>query len=122
MRRIAVLLALPLVIVGCLTESRPSTCDESAITIDLQLTGDALTPSDPVACRDQAVTLVLTSKVDGLIHIHGYDRVVPATEVTAGEELRLSFVAERAGQFPIELHPEADATGVSVGVFTVNEP
>jgi hypothetical protein len=60
--------------------------------------------------------------VDGVIHIHGYDQVVPATEVSAGEDLNLSFVAERAGQFPIELHPDADPTSVNVGVFTVHEP
>lgn len=122
MRRLPALMALPLVIAGCVTDSRPSACDQRAITIDLQLTADALTPSDPAVCRDQEVTLVFTSKVDGVIHIHGYDEIVSATEVSAGEELRLSFVAERAGQFPIELHPEADPAGAGVGIFTVHEP
>jgi hypothetical protein len=121
-QRLAALIALALVIAGCVTDSRPSACDEGGITIDVQLTADAMTPSDPAVCRDQDVTLVVTSKVDGVIHIHGYDQIVPATEVTAGEDLHLSFVAERAGQFPIELHPNADPTGVSVGVFTVHEP
>jgi hypothetical protein len=121
-RRLAALVALLLVIAGCVTDSRPSACDQSAVTIDLQLTADALTPGDPAVCRDQDVTLVVTSKVDGVIHIHGYDEIVPATEVSAGEDLRLSFVAERAGQFPIELHPAADPTGASVGIFTVHEP
>ncbi len=122
MRRLAALMALLLVIAGCVTDSRPSACDQPAITIDLQVTADALAPSDPAVCRDQDVTLVVTSKVDGVIHIHGYDEIVPATEVTAGEDLHLSFVAERAGQFPIELHPDADPTGVNVGIFTVHEP
>src|SRR5687767_4721639 len=65
-RRLAALVAIPLVIAGCVTDSRPSACDQSAITIDLQLTADALTPGDPAVCRDQDVTLVVTSKVDGV--------------------------------------------------------
>ncbi len=121
-RRLAALMALPLVVAGCVTDSRPSACDQPAITIDLQLTADALTPSDPAVCRGQEITLVFTSKVDGVIHIHGYDEVVPATEVSAGEDLALSFVAERPGQFPIELHPDTDPTGANVGIFTVHEP
>jgi hypothetical protein len=121
-RRLAAMMALPLVIAGCVTDSRPSACDQPAITIDLQLTADALTPADPAVCRGQDVRLVFTSKVDGVIHIHGYDEVVPATEVSAGEDLELSFVAERSGQFPIELHLDTDPTGVNVGVFTVHEP
>ncbi len=122
MRRLAALMALPLVMAGCVTDSRPSACDQPVISVDLQLTADALTPSDPAVCRDQEVTLIFTSKVDGVIHIHGYDEIVPATPVTANEDLELSFVAERSGQFPIELHPDADPTGVNVGVFTVHEP
>ena len=122
MRRLAALMALPLVIAGCVTDSRPSACAQPGISIDLQLTADALAPSDPAVCRGQEVTLVFTSKVDGVIHIHGYDEIAPATQVRAGEDLELSFVAERAGQFPIELHPGADPTGVNVGVFTVHEP
>src|SRR3990170_1283170 len=76
----------------------------------------------PAACRGQDVTLVVASKLDGIIHIHGYDATVPATEVKAGEELRLTFEAERSGQFPIELHPAGDPQGIGVGVFTVHEP
>ena len=107
---------------ACVDQGRPAACGEPSVTIQLQLTGDALTPSDPAACRGQDVTLVVASKLDGIIHIHGYDATVPATEVSAGEELRLTFEAERSGQFPIELHPAGDPQGVGVGVFTVHEP
>ena len=57
-------------------------------------------------CRDREVTLVVTSEVDGILHIHGYDVEVPATEVTAGEVTELAFTARRSGQFPIELHTD----------------
>lgn len=123
MRRLTLLLAaLTLLATACVEDSRPATCDDPRIELELDLSAEALTPDAPAVCRDQEVTLRIASEVDGVIHIHGYDAVVPATEVVAGEELRLTFTAERSGQFPIELHPADDPRGVSVGVFTVHEP
>jgi hypothetical protein len=106
---------------GCVSENRPEDCDEPAKTIELVITAAALEPNDPAACRDQLVTLLVDSEVDGVIHIHGLDALVPATTITAGEELVLEFTAERSGQFPIELHPADDPQGVSIGIFTVHE-
>jgi hypothetical protein len=118
----AVLLALLVVILtACVTENRPESCDEDATRIELTLRATALEPNDPAACRDQLVTLSLDSEVDGVIHIHGLDAVVPATTVSAGETLTLEFTADRSGQFPIELHPADDPQGVTVGIFTVHE-
>ena len=121
-RMILTLCALAALTTACVDQGRPATCGEPSVTIQLQLSADALTPSDPAVCRGQDVTLVVASKVDGIIHIHGYDATVPATEVSADEELRLTFQADRSGQFPIELHPADDPQGVGVGVFTVHEP
>lgn len=116
------LLLVPITVLstGCVSDSRPAACDEPSVTLELELTADSLRPADPAVCRDQEVTLVIASEVDAIIHFHGYDAVVPATEVSAGEELRLSFSAARSGQFPIELHLADDP--VSIGVFTVHEP
>lgn len=120
---VALLLAsIPALGAGCVTDTRPAACDEPSITLELELTADSLIPGAPAVCRDQKVTLVIASEVDGIIHFHGYDAVVPATEVSAGEKLRLSFSAARSGQFPIELHLADDPEGVSIGVFTVLEP
>ncbi len=107
---------------GCVSDARPAACDEPSVTLELELTADSLDPSAPAVCRDQAVTLVIASEVDGIIDLHGYDTEVPATEVSAGNELRLTFTAQRSGQFPIELHPAQDAAGVNVGILTVHEP
>jgi hypothetical protein len=111
-------------LVACVEEGRPDdeACRAPAVEIELTLDADGLTPSDPAVCGGQQVTLVIDSAVDGLIHIHGYDEAVPATAVQADEELRLTFDAERTGQFAIALHPAEDPAGVSVGVFTVHEP
>ncbi len=123
MRRLTLLLAaVTLVATACVEDSRPTTCDEPRVELELNLGADALTPDAPAVCRDQEVTLRIVSQVDGVIHIHGYDAVAPATEVHAGDVLELTFTADRSGQFPIELHPVEDPRGVSVGVFTVHEP
>jgi len=95
-------------------------CDEDAIEIEVSLTDTEMTPSAPMACRGQQVTLVVESDVDAVFHIHGYDDAVPATEVSAGVSTRLEFTADRAGQFPIEIHPADDPRGVEVGIFTVH--
>jgi hypothetical protein len=123
MRRITLLLAaVTLLATACVQGNRPATCDDPRVELELDLSADALTPDDPAVCRDQDVTLRIASQVDGVIHIHGYDTAVPATEVHAGDVLELTFSADRSGQFPIELHPAGDPRGVSVGVFTVHEP
>jgi hypothetical protein len=108
-------------LVGCVTENRPATCNADETTIELTLSATALEPNDPAACRDQQVTMIIDSEVNGIFHIHGLDDVVPATPVVAGEEVTLDFAADRSGQFPIELHPPDDPQGVTVGILTIHE-
>ena len=122
--RTAVLaLAVGLLVVGCIDQQGlPPDCDETSVTRDATLTATELTPNAIEVCRGQDVTLNIDAQVDGVFHLHGYDDAVPATSVRTGEELTLEFVAVRSGQFPIELHPAADPTGVTVGIFTVHEP
>jgi hypothetical protein len=108
------------VLAGCI--AGPPACEAGTAEVDVTLTADTLTPSDPSVCRGSGVTLTVTPEVDGVLHIHGYDAEVPATPVTQGEVIELSFTAERSGQFPIELHTDENTQGVDVGLFTVNEP
>jgi hypothetical protein len=120
---LAVVLAAAFVaaLAGCVTENRPESCDEDAATIEVTVDASSLEPNDPAVCRDQDVTLVVDSEVDGVFHIHGLDEVVPATTIEAGERITLEFIADRSGQFPIELHPADNPAGVSIGIFTVHE-
>lgn len=124
MRRALVLMAIVLVLAACVEDTRPQgeSCEAPTIEVALTLSEDGLQPASPSVCRDQEVTLAITSSVDGVVHIHGYDDWVPATEVVAGEDLELTFVAEKSGQFRIELHPADDPRGVELGIFTVHEP
>jgi hypothetical protein len=124
-RRIAIAGAsmglLAALLVGCVTENRPATCNADDTTIELTVSATSLEPDDPAACRGQAVTMILDPEVDGVFHIHGLDAVVPATTVVAGEQVTLEFTADRSGQFPIEIHPGDDPQGVTIGIFTVYE-
>ena len=120
MRGILAGLVMVIGLAGCI--GTDSACAELPTRIELTLSAEALTPANPTVCRDREVTLVVTSEVDGVLHIHGYDAQVPATTVTAGEVTELVFTAVRSGQFPIELHGDENTQGVSVGIFTVDEP
>ena len=113
-------LLMAAVLGGCI--GGDADCAAMPTRIELTLTADELTPASPAVCRDREVTLVVTSAVDGVLHIHGYDDEVPATEVTAGEVVELVFTTRRSGQFPIELHTDENTQGVALGIFTVHEP
>ena len=97
-------------------------CASLPAEIEMTLTAETLTPSDPAVCRGADVTLTVTSRVDGVFHIHGYDEEVPATAVSSGEVLELAFTADLSGQFLIELHSDENTQGVTVGILTVHEP
>jgi len=123
-RTFALLTTALLLLTACVEDTGPDAdaCAAPTAEIELDVSAEALDPNDPSACRDQEVTLLITSTVDGVFHIHGYDEEVPATEISSGETVTLEFTAARSGQFPIELHPADDPEGVEIGVFTVHEP
>jgi hypothetical protein len=118
---VSIVVLMAAVVVGCVTQNRPATCDAGETTIELTVSATALEPNDPAACRDQAVTMILDPEVDGVFHVHGLDSVLPATPVMSGEPVTLEFTADRSGQFPIEIHLADDPSGVSIGIFTVHE-
>jgi len=91
-----------------------------AVELDLAISDRTLDPSDPAACRGQQVTLHVTTDEAVVLHIHGYD--AQATELAVGESAEVAFLAERSGQFTIEIHPMEDPAGIEVGVLTVHEP
>jgi hypothetical protein len=121
--RTAVLLwAVALLAAACVDFGLPPDCDGPDVAREVTVTSDAMTPGSIEICRDQQVTLVVDAETDGVFHIHGYDEQVPATTIEAGVEESLRFVAGRSGQFPIELHPAGDPTGIDIGILTVHEP
>jgi hypothetical protein len=116
---LALLLAL---LSACVTQTRPSGCDDAEVTVEVFVTADSMRPENVAVCREQSVTLVINSSTDGYLHVHGFDEYLPITEVSAGSEERVEFTAGRSGQFPIELHLGNDPSGLGVGILTVHEP
>ena len=53
------------------------------------------------ARRGDKVMILIQSEVAGEFHLHGYDREVA---LRPGSKASLAIEADRAGQFPIELH------------------
>jgi hypothetical protein len=95
-------------------------CSQPATTLEASLTDAGLEPSNLDVCREQVVTLTIASEREGFVHIHGYDE--QSAEVLPGEAVSFQFIAERSGEFPIEVHVHGESAGVDVGVFTVHEP
>jgi hypothetical protein len=99
----------------------PATCQEPSVVLHATLAAEQLTPGTLEVCRDQRVTLTIDVQRDGIVHLHGYDDEVAATEVQAGETLDLEFTAVRSGQFPIALHTQDGPAEVTVGILIVHE-
>jgi hypothetical protein len=100
----------------------PPTCHDPEVSFAATLRDEHLDPASFDACRGQAVTISFTVERDGVLHLHGYDDQVPATEVRAGDETIFEFDAVRSGQFPIALHTTDGPAEVTVGDLTVHEP
>ena len=120
-KRAFLLCVVAMALAACVGDHRPDDCNAAETTIELTVRDGTMEPNDPAACRGQGVTLVLDAQVDGIFHVHGLDAVVPATPISAGEELTLEFEADTSGQFPIELHPADDPQGVTIGILTIHE-
>jgi hypothetical protein len=116
---LAVSLAL---LAGCVPDtSLPETCQDTSVEFTATLADGRLDPVTFAACRDQEVTITITVEQDGILHLHGYDDLLSAQEVRAGEEAELSFAATHVGQFPIALHPQGGSSELTVGTLIVHD-
>lgn len=109
-RRAHVLLLLALVLV---TASCASPAAVPPSTVTLAISAEA--PTAPVVEEvplGSVVTLVVSSEVDGLLHVHGYDHEI---SLVAGETVQKSFTASISGGFELETH-DPDAVWVKLVV------
>ena len=104
-----------LVLAGCASSSGP--CGPAALSLEATVTADAMDPSALEACKGQDVTITVSSEIDAELHLHGYDI---EEELTSGATTDITFTADVAGQFIVELH--TDTGEVEVAVLTVREP
>jgi hypothetical protein len=121
--RRAAILIVAAIIAGCVPQQPlPATCNDPAVSLHATLADEHLNPGILEACRGQQVMLSVKIERDGIFHLHGYDDQTSATEVRAGQTLKLEFQAVRSGQFPIALHTTDGPAEVIVGTFIVYEP
>lgn len=95
---VALLFAVvPSTLVGCSGEA-----DVPPETIHLAITGTApVNPGDEEVALGSMVKIVVSSEVDGLLHVHGFEEKV---ELIAGETTEAMFTASMSGVFEVETH------------------
>ncbi|MFY9616350.1 MAG: hypothetical protein WAT58_13215 [Candidatus Dormiibacterota bacterium] len=89
------------------------TLPPNTVAINLTVTGSNVSPQDPSAKKGQNVQMTITTDKDEEVHLHGYDIHFSCK---AGSPLTMNFVADKTGQFEIEL----EATSTHLTNFTVN--
>lgn len=120
---VATLLVLLVAVTACVpSEQLPATCNQEIVSLQATLDGDRLDPATFDVCQNQQVTLTVAVERDGILHLHGYDDVLGAREVRAGEQVALEFRATHPGQFPIALHTLEDSEELTVGSLIVHVP
>ncbi len=120
--RLALAVASLLVVAGCIPNvSLPDTCNQAAVSFAATLADEGLEPPTFDACRGQHLTLAITAEQDGILHLHGYDDLLGAREVRAGQTIDLEFEATHVGQFPITLHTLDGQDAGTVGTLIVHD-
>lgn len=120
---LAVTMLVAALLAGCVPDAGlPANCHDPSVSLEATLVEERLEPATLEVCRGQAVRIAFTIERDGILHLHGYDDQVPATEVRAGEDLDFPFQAVRSGAFPIALHTSDGPAEVTVGSLVVHEP
>lgn len=84
-----------------------------AVTLALDVKGEAMTPSDPHAGAGDTITMTVTADRKEEIHLHGYD--IKFEVEGPGRSVTKTFRADKTGEFPIEI----EDLGKEVGSLTV---
>ena len=103
---------LPLVLILGLTGcSSQDSVEPTTITLAITDSAPAEPRKEPVELGSM-VTLVVTSEVDGLVHVHGFEEKL---DLVAGETTEATFKASMTGAFEVETH-EPDAVWIKLVV------
>lgn len=101
LRALALLLVAALALGGLFVALRPDRSAEGPEkrTIDVEVQGDAMSPTEITVGHGDEVTLKITAERPVELHLHGYDL---EKEVEPEETPELSFEADLTGRFEIE--------------------
>ncbi len=99
--RVLLPLVLFLGVAGCSPEN---TVEPTLIRLDVTESAPA-EPREEDVQLGSLVTLQVTSEVDGLLHVHGFEETV---DLMASETAEVTFKASMTGAFEVETHvPDA---------------
>jgi hypothetical protein len=119
---VALAMAGQLLMAGCVPDvALPARCSQPSVSFEAALTNGRLEPATFDVCRDQEVTIAVAVEQDGILHLHGYDDVLGAMEVRAGQKVDLAFTATHTGQYPIALHTLDGRQELTVGTLVVHD-
>lgn len=105
-------LLLPVVVIlGLLGCSAESEVEPTSVVLDVTATAPA-EPREEAVPLGSLVTLSVTSEVDGLVHVHGFEEIV---DLVPGETAEVTFKASMTGAFEVETH-EPDAVWIKLVV------
>ena len=93
-------------VLGCNSPS-PEQPDATSTIIDASLQSQSLNPKLIEVTQGDNITLRLTTDEPGDIHITGYEIV---KELNVNKKTEISFIAETAGRFNLEIHPATEKT------------
>ena len=102
---------LPLVLVIAFAGCSTTKVEPTTIPLEIRAQAPAAPVDEPVALGSE-VTLEVTSEVDGLLHVHGFEEKI---EMVAGETTTRAFTASMVGAFEVETH-EPDAVWIKLVV------
>jgi hypothetical protein len=85
-----------------------------AVTINLTVNGDQVTPANPTVKQGDQVTMTITADRKEEIHLHGYD--IHFEVPSPGGSATHTFTADKSGSWPMEI----EDTGTQLTQFTVN--
>lgn len=101
------------VVAGGYLALRPQGGPGRAVTLNISVKGDTMSPDDPSAGQNDTVTMTVTADRKEEIHLHGYD--IKFEIEGPGRSVTKTFRADKTGKFPIEI----EDTGRELGDLTV---
>jgi hypothetical protein len=84
------------------------------VSINLSVTGSAMTPETPTAQQGDRITMTVTADKAEEVHLHGYD--IQFAVPSAAGTVTHTFTADKTGSFDMEL----EATSTPLGKFVVS--
>ena len=106
---VGVVLVAFLAVGGYLIFGRTGAGGGKPVTVDVTVTGTAMSPSKITAHQGDKLTLNVTADKKEEVHLHGYDLAFEVEK--AGDTVSKTFTADKTGSFQIEIEDTSTEIG-----------